>query len=191
MKLKNLKLVLFVSAVIFIVSFCYTLARRFLVEGAAINKSTGYVFNSSLAFTSAILIAASFLSWEIRQKKFFGLVGLCFAAVHAFVSLRLFDLVPVLTIFVKSGKITFDFELAVLCGIFAICIFLALSFIHNKMFAFAGLVFLIWHVFIMGYESWLKVAGWPGHLPPITSLALMALALIFVRGFFYSGKGNI
>jgi hypothetical protein len=106
----------------------------------------------------------------------FGLVCL-----HAVISLVLYRPAYYPDFFEDSGKLAFKSELSVLCAILAVFIFSIIAFRYKKILSYIAFILVMLHVSMMGYEKWFKPADWPGRLPPMTLLALIAICFVLFK----------
>ena len=59
-----------------------------------------------------------------------------------------------------------------------------IQFITSRKFMLFALLLGAAHLFFMGYEGWLKPAGWHGSLPPISLVAFTFFSVGYVINLF-------
>jgi len=59
-----------------------------------------------------------------------------------------------------------------------------IAFITSRRFLLAAMLLTGAHLLFMGYEGWLKPAGWHGGLPPISLVAFAVFAVAYIANLF-------
>lgn len=202
-----MKKAIFTSLIIFLVVFAYAVIRYNVIKGVSWTLLPLYINNKALALAAVVFIAISYALGSLARfwpktfvsalslRKFFGLLGFGLAAVHSLVSLLIFTPAYYPKFFLSSGKLNLVGELSMLFGVlaffvFAIVALASVSAIAKSMeperwlavqrLGYLGLILVFFHVFIMGFEGWLKPAGWPGGLLPISLVAAIVIALVLL-----------
>jgi len=165
-----------------------------------------FILNKGLCLAAFILLTMNFAlgplsnlgarvsqSW-LNARKALGMTGFLLVMLHALMSFMLFSPANYNKFFAVDGTLTLVAGLSMLGGVFAFVVlwgynmsfqtFLRedkafIQFITSRKFMLFALLLGAIHLFFMGYEGWLKPAGWHGGLPPIS---LVAFAF-FVVGY--------
>lgn len=122
------------------------------------------------------------------------MTGFLLALVHVLMSTLLFRPEVYGQFFMDDGTLTLLAGLSMLGGVLAFVVLWAYNLSFQTFLredkAFIGLLtsrrFLVWalllggvHVFFMGFQGWMRPAGWHGGLPPISLIAFT----LFVVGY--------
>jgi len=193
-----------ISLVILLTAFAYAIIRYNVIKGVPLEHLPLYISNKAISFSAVVFIALSYALgslarfWpkvfvpELGARKFFGLLGFGLAALHSFISLLTFSPAYYPKFFLVGGKLNLVGELSMLFGILAFFVFLtvaltsipsiansmeSLSWLKVQRLGYFGLLLVFFHVLTMGFEGWLKPAGWPGGLWPISLVAAIVIAL--------------
>ncbi len=195
--------VIVTSAVLLAVAFAYAIVRYNIIKGVPWQELPLLISNKAIALAAVVFIALSYdfgplarfwprafvpLLWE---RKYFGLLGFGLAAVHSLISLLLFSQPYYPKFFTEAGKLNLTGELSMLFGVLAFSIFAMIAVTSipaveksidarrwqalQRLGYFAFFLVLL-HVLVMGIEGWLKPAGWPGGLLPISMVAFIVIA---------------
>ncbi len=194
----------FVSFVIFLVVFAYAVIRYNIIKGTPWIELPLFISNKAISLSAVVFIALSYALGSLARfwpktfvsalglRKFFGLLGFGLAAIHGLISLLIFSPAYYPKFFLVGGKLNLVGELSMLFGVLAFFIFalVAISSIPAvvksiepgrwlavQRFGYLGLILIFFHVFVMGLAGWLKPAGWPGGLLPISLVAAIVIAL--------------
>ena len=205
-------------------SLAYAIIRYNIIKGTPWQNLPLFIFNKAFALASVIIIGISFLlgpmakispkkfSQKLYLRKSLGLIGFTIAALHALISLLIFN-PSYYPKFFAEGKLTLGGELSMLFGVLAFFIFAfvaitSLPSIENSMdkkrwlsiqrSGYLAFFFVLLHVFFMGFKGWLVPADWPGGLPPISLIAFVIIAFvllirilaIFVKNSLYQNFSN-
>ena len=121
-----------------------------------------------------------------------GMSGFLFVLIHVLMSFLLFTPAVYAKFFLADGTLTLFAGLSMLFGVLAFVFLWAynmsfqtflredkafIQFITSRRFMLFSLLLGAIHLFFMGFEGWLKPAGWHGGLPPI-SLVSFAFFLL-------------
>ena len=147
-------------------------------------------FNFSLGPLNSLGIPVS-KGW-LRARKAMGMTGFLLVLIHALMSFLLFSPAIYGKFFATDGSLTQLAGLAMLFGVLGF-VFLwgynlsfqtflredtaFIQFITSRKVLLFALVLGGLHLFFMGYEGWLKPAGWHGGLPPISLVAFTFFAV--------------
>ncbi len=196
-----------IMAVVFALTFAYAIVRYNVIRGVPWEQLPLFISNKAIALAAVVFIALSYdfgplaRFWpkafvpELPARKFFGLLGFGLAAVHALISLLIFSPAYYPKFFAEGGKLNLTGELSMLFGVLAFFIFLAAALTSLPPVAasmgrrqwqavqrlgYLAFFLVLLHVFVMGFEGWLKPSGWPGGLLPISLVAFIAIAFTLV-----------
>src|SRR3989338_4741936 len=188
------------------VSVLYAFVRYNIFKGVPLANFPLYVMNKSVALAAVGLIALSFLmramslAWpkvfgpKLYLRKWFGLFGFGFAAIHAMMSLLLFNASNYPKFFVK-GQLSLVGELSMLFGILAFFVFSIVALTSLPAIAkamkpqdwqnvqrtgYIAFFLVLLHVFVMGFEGWLTPDKWPGGLLPISLIAFIIIVFVLL-----------
>ncbi len=147
-------------------------------------------FNFSLGPLSSLGVPVS-KGW-LNARKALGMTGFLLVLIHALMSFLLFSPAIYGKFYASNGSLTLLAGLAMLFGVLGF-VFLwgynlsfqtflredtaFIQFITSRKVLLFALVLGGLHLFFMGYEGWLKPAGWHGGLPPISLVAFAFFAV--------------
>lgn len=166
-----------------------------------------FILNKGLCLAGFILLTFNFAlgplnnlgvpvskGW-LNARKALGMTGFLLVLIHALMSFMLFSPANYGKFFVANGSLTLLAGLAMLFGVLGF-VFLwgynlsfqtflredaaFIQFITSRKVLLLALVLGGLHLFFMGYEGWLKPAGWHGGLPPISLVAFAFFAVGYV-----------
>ena len=196
-----------VSLIIFLAVFAYAVIRYNIIKGTPWVELPLFISNKAISLSAVVFIALSYTLGSLARfwpktfiptldlRKFFGLLGFGLAALLGLVSLLIFTPAYYPKFFLTSGKLNFIGELSILFGVLAFFVLtlVAISSIPSiaksidlqrwlavQRLGYFGLVLVFFHVFTMGFEGWLKPAGWPGGLLPISLVAAIVIAFVLL-----------
>lgn len=202
-----MKKLFFASVVIFLAVFAYAVIRYNVINGTPWVELPIFISNKAISLSALVFIALSYALGSLARfrpqifsnmlgfRKFFGLLGFGLAAVHGLMSLLIFTPAYYPKFFLASGKLNLIGELSMLFGILAFFVFamvalVSIPAIANSMtprhwlatqrLGYLSLILVFSHVFVMGFEGWLKPAGWPGGLLPISLIAAIVIAFVLL-----------
>jgi len=202
-----MKKVILATVIILLVVFFYAIVRYNIIKGTPWIDLPLYTSNKAISLSSVIFIAVSYALGSLARfwpqtffptlvfRKFFGLFGFGLAAIHGFISLLIFSPEYYPKFFLETGKLNLTGELSMLFGVLAFFVFAIValasvpgisnmmtkeSWLRIQRIGYLGLLLVFFHVFVMGFQGWLKPAGWPGGLLPISMLAAIAIALVLL-----------
>ena len=198
-------------------AFGYSIVRYNIIKGVSWDNFPLYISNKAISLSAVFLIASSYIlgplarfspgvfASKLSMRKYLGLIGFGLGAIHAVISLLIFNPAYYAKYFQASGKLNLNGELALLFGVLSLFVFaiVAISSIPSviestdqtkwfkiQQLGYLALVFVGLHVLIMGLSGWFKPQDWPGGLLPISlvafsvillTLLLKALALLFPK----------
>ena len=197
----------FVSLIIFLAVFGYTVIRYNVIKGTPWVELPLFISNKAISLSAVVFIALSYMLGSLARfwprtfvtalglRKFFGLAGFGLAALHGLISLLIFTPNYYPKFFLASGKLNLIGELSMLFGSLAFFVFTIVAassipaiaksmefkrWLRVQRLGYFGLILVFFHVFIMGFEGWLKPAGWPGGLLPISLVAAIVIAFVLL-----------
>ena len=170
-----------------------------------------FILNKGLCLAGFILLTFNFTlgplnslgarvsaGW-LNARKALGMTGFLLILIHALMSFILFSPAIYSKFFAPNGTLTLLSGLAMLFGVLGF-VFLwgynlsfqtflredtkFIQFITSRKVLLFALVLGGLHLFFMGYEGWLKPAGWHGGLPPISLVAFAFFAVGYVMNLF-------
>ncbi len=170
-----------------------------------------FILNKGLCLAGFILLTFNFTfgplnslgvpvskGW-LNARKALGMTGFLLVLIHALMSFLLFSPAIYGKFYASNGSLTLLAGLAMLFGVLGF-VFLwgynlsfqtflredtaFIQFITSRKVLLFALVFGGLHLFFMGYEGWLKPAGWHGGLPPISLVAFAFFAVGYLINLF-------
>jgi len=134
-------------------------------------------------------------------RKELGMIAFLLVLIHIIVSLLLFKPAIYGKFFHQNETLTLAAGISMLGGVisFVLLWFYSTSFkssnrddeklirfIKSRNFTLSAGLFLILHLFFMGYKSWLTPGDWHGGLPPISLLSFV----FFIGGYIINIFGR-
>lgn len=202
---KKTTIILFIT---FAFTFTYAIIRYNVVRNVAVDQIPLYIANKAIALTATILIGMSFLLgplarfWpkkfenQLYLQKYLGIFGFGIAALHAIMSLTIFDQSYYPRYFdATTGKMTLGGETALLFGILAFLIFASIAVtslpsIEEKMqpaqwksvqrLGYLAFFFVLLHVGVLGYRGWLNPESYSYGLISISLITALFIIFVFV-----------
>jgi DMSO/TMAO reductase YedYZ heme-binding membrane subunit len=192
-------------------SIAYAVLRYHIVGPVPWKEFPFFILNKGLCLAAFILLTMNFalgplnnLGASVPQRwlnarKAMGMTGFLLVMLHALMSFLLFSPANYGKFFASNGSLTLLAGLSMLSGVTAFVVlwgynmtfqtFLRedkafIQFITSRKFMLFALLLGAAHLFFMGYEGWLKPAGWHGGLPPISLVAFMFFAVGYVINLF-------
>lgn len=192
------------ASIILLVVFAYAVIRYNVIKGTPWADLPLYVSNKAISLSAVIFIVLSYALGHLARfwpqtfvpalvfRKFFGLFGFGLAAVHGLISLLIFSPAYYPKFFLETGNLNLIGELSMLFGVLAFFVFVIVAifsipsisilvtqenWLRIQRVGYLGLLLVFFHVFVMGFQGWLKPEGWPGGLLPISMIAAIAVAL--------------
>jgi DMSO/TMAO reductase YedYZ heme-binding membrane subunit len=170
-----------------------------------------FILNKGISLSAFILLTCNFglgplnnlgvkvpEAW-LNARKAMGMTGFLLVLIHVLMSFLLFSPSVYGKFFLDNGSLTLLAGLSMLFGILAFVVlwgynmsfqtFLRedkafIQFITSRKFMLFALLLGAAHLFFMGYEGWLKPAGWHGSLPPVSLVAFAFFAVGYVINLF-------
>ena len=166
-----------------------------------------FIFNKGASLSAWILLSLNFglgplkrlgvgvpQSW-LAARRALGMTGFLLILFHVFISFMLFKPEIFGKFFEEDGSLTLLAGLSMLGGVIAFVILWAynlsfqthmredkafIQFITSRRFLLVAMLFSAIHVFFMGYQGWLRPEDWHGGLPPISLVAFVIWATMYV-----------
>lgn len=192
-----------ISFIIFLAIFAYAVIRYNVIKGTPWVELPLFISNKAISLSAVAFIALSYALGSLARfwpktfvpalslRKFFGLLGFGLAALHGLISLLIFTPAYYPKFFLSSGELNLVGELSMLFGVLAFFVFAIAAlasvpaiarsmgpqrWLAAQRLGYLGLILVFFHVFTMGFEGWLKPAGWPGGLLPINLVAAIVIS---------------
>lgn len=200
-----------IISIVLLLSIGYAVLRYHIAGPVPWKDFPFYILNKGFSLAAFILIAANFAfgplknlglpipaSW-LNARKAMGMTGFLLVLIHALMSFLLFKPSVYAQFFLPDGSLTLLAGLSMLAGILAFVVlwgynlsfqtFLRedkafIGFITSRRFLLVAFIFGGAHLFLMGYQGWLKPAGWHGGLPPISLVAFTGFVICYVANLF-------
>ncbi|QFU76459.1 hypothetical protein EY643_12760 [Halioglobus maricola] len=182
----------------------YAIVRYHVAGDVPWSEFSLFILNKGLCLAGFILLAFNFAlgpaknlgvpvprKWLLARKAF-GMTGFLLILIHALISFMLFSASYYGKFFNPDGTLTAVASLSMLAGILGFVVLWAynlsfqtklsedaifIEFITSRRFLIFALLLGGLHLVFMGYEGWLKPAGWQGGLPPISLVAFAFFAV--------------
>ena len=170
-----------------------------------------FILNKGISLAAFILLTLNFSLGPLKNlgvkvpegwlnaRKALGMTGFLLVLVHALISFLLFSPSVYGKFFEADGTLTLLAGLSMLGGVLAFVVlwtynmsfqtFLRedqafIRFITSRKFLLTAMLLGAAHIFFMGYEGWLKPAGWHGGLPPVSLVSFAIFATGYVINLF-------
>jgi DMSO/TMAO reductase YedYZ heme-binding membrane subunit len=205
--------------VVFGFSVTYAVIRYHLAGDVEWRHFPLFILNKATSLAAVILVASSYLigkviRWHDHDKalrlvviKFCGLMGFFLAAVHACFSLVLLSPAYYGKYFDEVGRLNLQGEIAMSVGVLALFCLLApavttlpmmpkaiggVRWKRNQRLGYVALAFVVVHLVFLGVKGWLAPGDWPGGIPPISLVAVVAalVPLLVKRKVDHDKKGR-
>ena len=196
---------------VFVLAIAYAVLRYHVAGPVPWKDFPFFIMNKGISLAAFVLIACNFGfgplknvgvpvpdSW-LAARKAVGMTGFLLVLIHALMSFLLFKPAVYGNFFSQDGTLTLFAGLSMLTGVLAFVILWAynlsfqtflredrvfISFITSRGFLLVAFILGGAHLLFMGYEGWLKPAGWHGGLPPISLVAFAVFAVAYVVNLF-------
>jgi hypothetical protein len=194
-------------AIVMIFGLAYAVLRYHILGPVPWTDFPFFILNKGISLSAFILLAFNFglgpmnnlgiripEGW-LNARKAMGMTGFLLVLIHALMSFMLFSPSVYAKFFLDNGSLTLLAGLSMLFGILGFVVlwgynmsfqtFLRedkafIQFITSRKFMLFALLLGAAHLFFMGYEGWLKPAGWHGGLPPVSLVAFVFFAVCYV-----------
>jgi DMSO/TMAO reductase YedYZ heme-binding membrane subunit len=200
-----------IIAIVMIFGLGYAILRYHIVGPVPWKDFPFFILNKGISLSAFILLTCNFgfgplnnlgvrvpEGW-LNARKAMGMTGFLLVLIHALMSFMLFSPSAYGKFFETDGTLTLLAGLSMLGGVLAFVVLWAynlsfqtflredqafIRFITSRKFLLFALLLGAVHLFFMGYEGWLKPAGWHGGLPPISLVAFVFFATGYVVNLF-------
>lgn len=200
-----------IIAITCLLSISYAILRYHIMGPVPWKDLPFFILNKGISLSAFILLCFNFTlsplknlgvkvseSW-LNSRKALGMTGFLLVLIHAMISFMLFKPAVYSKFFEENGTLTLLAGLSMLAGVIGFVVLWAynlsfqthlredkafIRFITSRRFLLVALLFGIFHIFFMGYEGWLKPAGWHGGLPPISLVAFAFCAVGYIINIF-------
>lgn len=199
-----------IAGSIFLICFLYALVRYNVVRSVSYEHIPLYISNKAISLASTFLIGMSFVIGPLARffpntfvnlfylRKPLGIVGFGIAAIHAIMSLLLFDKANYPKFFLESGKLNFTGEITMLFGVLAFFIFAVLALIgipsvEEKLsrsdwqaiqrLGYIAYMLVLFHVALMGWKGWFEASSWQYGLASITLVSSLFIVFVLLTRF--------
>jgi DMSO/TMAO reductase YedYZ heme-binding membrane subunit len=199
----------FVTTLVVLSVLAYAIVRYVVVGTVPPAQLPVFILNKALAVASVVLIAAALAigplvrmrlvraAW-MTDRKALGIHGFVLGALHAVLTIATLSPASYGKLYTQTATLTFEGGLAVLGGVLALGALIipaitSATLVRKSMtpeqwrgaqrLGIVALGLGLAHVVALGWRSWVSPSGWPGALPPLTTIAAVAAALAFaIRG---------
>jgi len=166
-----------------------------------------YTLNKAIALSAFVLLAFNFSFGPLSNlgvhvperflaaRKALGMTGFLLVLIHTLISFLLFKQAIYGQFFHQNGSLTLSGGLSMLGGILSFVILWGynlifqthlrddeslIRFITSRNFLLTAMLFLLLHLFFMGYKGWISPADWHGGLPPISLVSFVLFLVAYV-----------
>jgi DMSO/TMAO reductase YedYZ heme-binding membrane subunit len=187
--------------VIFGFSLAYAVIRYHFAGDVPWRHFPLFILNKATSMAAVIFVACAYLigkiiRWHDHDKalrlvviKFCGLMGFFLAAVHAIFSLSLLSPAYYGKYFDDGGRLNLQGEIAMTVGVLGLFFLLAPAVTtlpmmpkaiggwrwkRNQRAGYVALALVVVHLVVLGIKGWLAPKGWPGGIPPVSLVAVVA-----------------
>lgn len=201
------RITIFIVLLYFLVFLVYAYFRYIHFKGMDFAINATFIINKALASAAVLSVASSYLISSyaklgnkvakryLSYKRYFGLAGFYFMALHIFFGLRIVNNVFMPQFFSSDGDFTIRGQVIIALGILGFLLFLspAITSIGDVMkkldgrkwqilqkIGYAAFSVILLHVSIIGYENWFSPNNWPGGIPPITLICVSVIAFTLI-----------
>ena len=200
-----------IISLVLALSIGYAILRYHLFGPVPWKDFPMFILNKGLCLAAFIMLTMNFAlgpaknlgipvsqGW-LNARKALGMTGFLLVMLHALMSFLLFSPAVYGKFFTDDGTLTLFSGLSMLGGVLAFVVLWAynmsfqtflredkafIRFITSRKFMLFALLLGAAHLFFMGFEGWLKPAGWHGGLPPISLVAFAFFAVGYVINLF-------
>ena len=196
---------------VLLLAISYALLRYHVAGPVPWKDFPFFILNKGFSLAAFVLIACNFGFGPLRNigvpvpdswlaaRKAVGMTGFLLVLIHALMSFLLFKPAVYANFFAADGTLTLLAGLSMLAGVLAFVVLWAynlsfqtflredkvfISFITSRRFLLVAFVFGGAHLLFMGYEGWMKPEGWHGGLPPISLVAFVVFAMVYIVNLF-------
>ena len=200
-----------IITLVMIFGLAYAVLRYHIMGPVPWTDFPFFILNKGISLAAFILLTLNFslgplnnLGGKVSEgwlnaRKALGMTGFLLVLIHALMSFLLFSPSVYGKFFEADGTLTLLAGLAMLGGVLAFVVLWGynlsfqthlredkafIHFITSRKFLLTAMLLGAAHIFFMGYESWLKPAGWHGGLPPVSLVSFAFFATGYVINLF-------
>lgn len=190
-----------------LLSFAYAILRYHIAGPVPWKDLPLYIFNKGIALSAFILLTFNFSFGPLNNlgvkvpegflsaRKALGMTGFLLVFIHMLTSFLLFKPAIYGQFFQQDDTLTLAGGLSMLGGILSFVTlwgynlsfqtFLRenerfIRFITSRNFLLSAMLFILLHLFFMGYKGWISPADWHGGLPPISLVGFVFFVIAYV-----------
>ncbi len=196
-----------IIGIVLIFGLAYAVLRYHIAGPVPWKDFPFFILNKGISLSAFILLTCNFSlgplsnlgvtvpeGW-LNARKAMGMTGFLLVLIHVLMSFLLFTPAVYGNFFEPDGTLTLLAGLSMLGGILAFVVLWAynlsfqtflredrayIRFITSRKFMLFALLLGAAHLFFMGYEGWLRPAGWNGGLPPVSLVAFVVFGAGYV-----------
>jgi len=164
---------------VLLITMLYSIIRYNIFGNVSWSDIPTFVFNKSISFSMIIILALATFSLNrgsIDEFTDYMKVIKLFSIVHVLISINLLSLeyYPKL---MENNKLSLSGNWALLFGVLTFAV-LFNTFKINNLILYLLLAF---HVFFIGFKSWLNIEKWNGYMPPITLICFLLIIFVIIK----------
>lgn len=190
-----------------LLSFSYAILRYHIAGPVPWKDLPLYIFNKGIALSAFILLTFNFSFGPLKNlgvkvpegflfaRKALGMTGFLLVFIHVLTSFLLFKPAIYGQFFQQDDTLTLAGGLSMLGGILSFVTlwgynlsfqtFLRenerfIRFITSRNFLLSAMLFILLHLFFMGYKGWISPADWHGGMPPISLVGFVFFVIAYV-----------
>lgn len=200
-----------IIACVVTLSIAYAVIRYHIAGPVPWKDFPFFVLNKGISLAAFILLMLNFglgplhnlgvavpPNW-LAARKAIGMTGFLLVLIHALISFLLFSPGSYAKFFASNGSLTLLASLSMLGGVLAFVVLWAynmsfqthmredkafIQFITSRSFLLWAMLLGASHLFFMGYEGWLRPAGWHAGIPPISLVAFVVFVIGYTANLF-------
>lgn len=171
-------------ALIFLFTAFYAITRYHVFGPVLWQDLPVFTLNKILIFSAVFLWALNQTHWVKTGDK-----SRIFIYIKVLIGLHiLFSSIILKPYYLKSfftslGGLSLTGNLSLSAGVLAAALFFGRPYLNfkPKSLSILILIFVAFHLFFMGWHSWLTPARWYGSMPPITLIAFLLITFILFK----------
>jgi hypothetical protein len=190
-----------------LLSFGYAILRYHIAGPVPWKDLPLYILNKGIALSAFILLTFNFSFGPLNNlgvnmpegflvaRKALGMSGFILVLIHVLASFLLFKPAIYEQFFHQNATLTLAGGLSMLGGILSFVVLWGynlsfhtylrederfISFITSRIFLLTAMLFILMHLFFMGYKGWINPSDWHGGLPPISLVSFVLFLIAYV-----------
>ena len=202
-----------IIAITCLLSIGYAILRYHIVGPVPWKDLPFFILNKGISLSAFILLTFNFSFGPIsnlgiklpdgflNSRRAIGMTGFLMVLIHVLMSFMIFNQDVYGKFFHQNGTLTLFAGLSMLGGILSFVILWVynlsfqtqlredkkfIQFITSRKFLLTAMLFILMHLFFMGYTGWIEPATWHGGLPPISLVGFV----FFVVGYIINLMGR-